>query len=224
MNSLIAFDAAGTLFETAEPVEDVYADCFSTLGFGIPEATWKKAFSRAFSITPDPIYPESGSGHEVEKEWWRDLVRRAAQATGIRPDPETMSMAFDELFDFYSTGYAWKLFPETESVLTSLKKEGHVLAVTSNFDSRIHQVLQDLGIDGHFDHILTSADVKARKPSPRILEKLLAETSTAPSDCCLVGDSLTADKGAADAAGITFYHVNRPEKSLHDFAEWHTKR
>ncbi|MEK6232496.1 MAG: hypothetical protein N2A42_11655 [Luteolibacter sp.] len=63
----IAFDAAGTLFETAEPVENVYADCFSTLGFGLPEKTWKTAFRRAFELTPDPIYAEPGKGDETEK-------------------------------------------------------------------------------------------------------------------------------------------------------------
>lgn len=219
----IAFDAAGTLFETAEPVEDIYADCFSTLGFGLPESTWKKAFHRAFEITPDPIYPQNGDGNDTEREWWHDLVRRAADAAGIRPDPETMEQAFDELFDHYASGSAWKLFPETEAVLSSLKSAGIGLAVVSNFDFRIHRILKDLGISGHFDLVLTSADVRARKPSPLILEKLFSETGATPSDCCLTGDSLSADKGAAEAAGIRFFHIDRPAADLADFQRWHAE-
>ncbi len=217
----IAFDAAGTLFEPAEPIENIYADTFSTLGFGLPESTWKSAFQKAFTISPDPIYPADGDAEEVEKNWWRDFVRRAAEATGTRPDPDTMEEAFEEIFDHYMAGSAWKLFPETEGVLASLKAKGTGLAITSNFDSRVHTVIKELGIASSFDLVLTSAMVRARKPSPLILRKLMEETCSEPDDCCLVGDSLSADKGAAEAAGIRFFHVDRPDSDLSAFESWH---
>ncbi|MDE0835012.1 MAG: HAD-IA family hydrolase [Akkermansiaceae bacterium] len=220
----IAFDAAGTLFETAQPVENVYADCFSTLGFGLPEKTWKTAFRRAFELTPDPIYAEPGKGDETEKEWWRELVRNAALSTGIRPDPETLNTAFDELFDHYAVGSSWSLFPETKSVLTDLNSKGVGLAVVSNFDSRLHPVLEELGITSHFDFILTSADAGARKPSPSILHSLMEKANTTPSDICLVGDSELADDGAADAAAIPFFHIKRPTTDLSHFSNWHRQR
>lgn len=221
MKRWIAFDAAGTLFEPAEPVENIYADCFSTLGFGLPESSWKTAFERAFAITPDPVYAEPGDGEAAEKEWWRDIVRNAAEATGIRPDPATMADAFEELFDHYAAGGAWRLFPETEDILASLKSEGIGLAVTSNFDSRLHRVLEELGIAKHFDFVLTSADVGARKPSPAILEKFMRKTEAEPQACCLAGDSIGADGGAAEAAGIAFFHLERPVANLSDFLKWH---
>lgn len=217
----IALDAAGTLFETAQPVEAVYSACFSKLGFTAPEATWKTAFRETFSTTSDPSYPKHGNGEDIEKDWWRELVRRSASAAGIHPDPETMEQVFNELFDYYAEGTSWKLFPETESTLEALRSTDTRLAITSNFDSRIHRVLKELRITHHFDHILTSADVRARKPSPLILEKLLNITSSSPSDCCLAGDSITADKGAAEAVGMPFYHIHRPDRSLTEFVEWH---
>ncbi|MBG7609072.1 MAG: hypothetical protein IZT59_13745 [Verrucomicrobia bacterium] len=45
-----------------------------------------------------------------------------------------------------------------------------------------------------------------------------------PPDCCLAGDSPKADGGAANAAGITFYHINRPNKNLTNFRNWHSFR
>ncbi len=218
----IAFDAAGTLFETADPVEKIYAECFASHGFALPETTWKMAFRQAFANTPDPIYPDGGDGEEVERQWWRELVGGAAESAGISPDHETMEKAFGELFDHYAAGSAWKLFPETESILTSLKSKGVGLAVTSNFDFRIHRILRELGISERFDLVLTSADVRARKPSPRILHRLLAETGSDRSNCSLTGDSLHADKGAAEAAGIRFFHIDRPTADLNDFHRWHT--
>ncbi|MEP2774948.1 MAG: HAD-IA family hydrolase [Luteolibacter sp.] len=222
-NHWIAFDAAGTLFEPAEPVENIYADCFSTLGFGIPESTWKAAFGKAYLITPDPIFPEDGDGDAIEKEWWHEMVRRAAEAAGIRPDPVTMTDAFEEIFEHYSAGAAWKLFPEVDAVLASLKAKGISLAITSNYDSRLHRVVKELGIAQHFDLILTSAEARARKPAPLILEKLFADTGANPATTCLAGDSLTCDKGSAEAAGIPFYHIDRPATDLSSFEIWHTE-
>jgi putative hydrolase of the HAD superfamily len=224
MKHWIAFDAVGTLFGMAEPVGKTYADCFSTFGFRLPESIWKNAFHEAFSATPDPAYPETGDGEAVEKEWWRDLVRNAGHATGIRPDAQTMTEAFEGLFEYYATGAAWKAFPETESVLSSLKSKGIGLGVASNFDYRIHSVMEETGLSRYFEFVLTSADVSARKPSPKLLERFMEKAEVEKGDCCLVGDSGEADGGAAQAAGIDFFHLQRPDQDLNDFVRWHHER
>lgn len=219
----IALDAAGTLFRTAVPVEKVYAHCFSARGFDLPESTWKTAFRQAFALTPDPVFPATGDSEVIEKQWWRDLVASAASSTGISPDPATMEEAFEELFAHYASASAWRLYPETEAVLATLKSMGVALAVVSNFDSRLHRVLAGLGIAGSFDLILTSADAGARKPSPAIIRTFIGRSGVNPAACCLVGDSLAADGGAAEAAGIPFFHINRPESNLSDFLKWHSE-
>lgn len=218
MKQWIAFDAAGTLFEPAVPVERIYAGCFSKFGFNIPEITWKSAFRTAFQVTPDPVY--AGDGEAVEKDWWRAVVRHSAEAAGVRLDSNSMDAAFEELFAHYARGAAWKLFPETQQILVSLKTQNFGLAVTSNFDFRLRPVITELAITDHFDFILTSADVGARKPSPLILNQFIEQTGSDPHACCLVGDSLHADGGAAEAAGIAFFHLDRPSLTLADFAEW----
>lgn len=220
----IALDAAGTLFRTAQPVESIYAACFSAHGHDVPEITWKNAFGQAFKITPDPIYPDRQNREHVEKQWWRDLVSNAAHLTGIRPDAHTMEAAFGELFAHYASGSAWELFPETAAALAALKSRAISLAVVSNFDSRLHRVLGELGIAGSFDLILTSADAGARKPSPAIIRTFIEKAGADPSSCCLAGDCLNADRGAAESAGIDFFHINRPKTDLNDFQKWHRAR
>ncbi|MDP4625294.1 MAG: HAD family hydrolase [Akkermansiaceae bacterium] len=223
MKLTIAFDAAGTLFEPAEPVADIYAERFSKHGFNIPPAIWKNAFGKAFLTAPDPIFPKNGDGEAIEKDWWFQLVLQAAKTVGIQHNTAAVTSAFEEIFAYYATGASWKLFPETETVLTSFKSKGISLAITSNFDSRIHRVIEELGIAHHFDLILTSADARARKPSPNIIHKLFDETGAAPTNTCLTGDSLTHDKGTAEAAGIPFYHINRPTTDLLTFETWYSE-
>ena len=217
----IALDAAGTLFEPAEPVARVYARCFAARGHAVAEGGWNHAFRTAFSKTPDPIYPAPGAGEAVEREWWRTVVANAAEATGFDTDSGHFNGIFEELFHHYAAGDAWKLFPETKGVLESFRDEGVKMAVVSNFDSRLGRVLDELGISSFFAHVLTSADVGARKPDPAILRKTLELTGADPSGFCLAGDSETADGGAANACGIAFFHIARPTRDLTDFKKWH---
>lgn len=223
MTHYIAFDAAGTLFEPAEPIANIYAGVFSGHGFDIPATAWKSAFREAFLSAPEPVFPENGDGETIEKDWWLQLVLQAAKSVGIQPNTHAVTTAFEEIFAYYATGASWKLFPETETVLSSLKSRGIALAITSNFDSRIHRVVKELGIARHFDLILTSADARARKPSPHIIHKLFELTGATHSNTCITGDSLTHDKGAAEAAAIPFYHISRPSTDLSTFEIWHTE-
>lgn len=222
-NLWIAFDAAGTLFEPAEPVSEIYAGFFSKHGFDIPPTIWRPAFRTAFLTAPDPIFPENTQGEIIEKDWWLQLVMAATKAIGIKPNSDAFTSAFEEIFAYYATGASWALFPETQAVLHSLKSKGISLAITSNFDSRIHRVVEELGIAQYFDLILTSADAHARKPSPNIIYKLFDLARASPEKTCLTGDSLIHDKGAAEAANIPFYHINRPTSDLSTFESWHTE-
>lgn len=223
-NLWIALDAAGTLFEPAQPVAQVYSSCFGEHGHIASEAEWNKAFATAFSQTPDPIYPAPSDGDDVELAWWKAVVSNSAKATGFDLDNPSFDKIFTELFSHYASGSAWKLFPETKAVLSDFRQLGVKMAVASNFDSRLQLVLNELGVSDYFDIILTSADVGARKPDPAIALKILELSATNPTDCCLAGDSIKADGGTANASGIEFFHVDRPNLNLIDFKDWHASR
>ncbi|WP_411827638.1 HAD-IA family hydrolase [Luteolibacter sp. AS25] len=215
-NHLVIFDAAGTLFDTAEPVEAVYSRCFLKYGFEIPERIWKSAFRSAFSDTPAPDYTGYTDGNSVERQWWMDVVFHAAAAVGVTCRADTKAKIFEELFSHYEKGDAWRLFGDTIPALDFYRESGARLAIASNFDSRLHRVIDDLGVSGYFEFVLTSGDVLARKPSPVIIEKLLEISGVDRAQCCLIGDSTGADGGAAAAAGIQFYLIDRPSKTLAD--------
>ena len=57
---------------------------------------------------------------------------------------------------------------EVEPVLGALQKEGFRLAVVSNWDRRLHTLLEDLGLAGRFETIVVSSEVGHAKPDPRI--------------------------------------------------------
>jgi putative hydrolase of the HAD superfamily len=217
---LLLFDAAGTLIAPAEPVADVYCRIFANYGWKTDPALLKEGFRRTFAGLADPDFQEDGDGDAAERAWWRQVVAATALSAGIEPVGGEFEACFGELFSHYAAGSAWSVFPEVREVLGRLRTSGVKMAVVSNFDRRLHQVLAELGLTGYFDLILTSADVSARKPRPKLLEVAMAHFRAIPDTTRLVGDSEAADGGAARAAGMQAFILDRPRTGLMDFIQW----
>lgn len=215
---LLLFDAAGTLIQPAEPVERVYKRHFARRGWAVEEAHLKQSFRKTFTGLGDPEFQDHTDGDAAEREWWRNVVRETAVAVGIEPEGGAFEGCFGDLFGHYAAGEAWVAFPEVASVLAELKGRGFRMAVVSNFDRRLHQVLEELDLTRWFDLVLTSADVSARKPSPVLLQVAMHQLAVSPQRTRLVGDSRTADGGAAAAAGVEAFILDRPHITLADFA------
>lgn len=217
---LILFDAAGTLIEPAHPVEEIYQRAFAGFGWEVDAVDLRRSFRATFGGLGDPHFSDHADGDAAERAWWREVVRRTGIAVGVEPEGVAFDQCFDELFEHYAAGSAWSVFPEVMEVLGEIRNRGAKLAVVSNFDRRLHRVLAELGLAECFDLVLTSADVSARKPSPILLGEAMNRLGHAPETTRLVGDSASADGGAAAAAGVGVYILDRPRTTLQDFTKW----
>ena len=90
-------------------------------------------------------------------------------------------------------------YADTVPALVTLRARGIRLVVVSNWDVSLHAVLARTGLTPLLDGALSSAEVGAAKPDPRIVHRGLELAQT--TDAWLVGDT-EADVGAARAAGI----------------------
>lgn len=217
---LLLFDAAGTLIEPSEPVESVYQRHFAARGWETDAAVIRAGFRETFAGLGEPAFSLKDNGNAAEREWWRQVVDRTALSAGIDPAGADFADCFNGLFDHYARGDAWRPFSEVAGVLERLKGTGVKMAVVSNFDRRLHRVLEELDLAKWFDLVLTSADVRARKPSPRLLDEAMDRLGVTPAKSRLTGDSEHADGGAAKAAGVPLFLLNRPRITLTDFVNW----
>lgn len=214
----LLFDAAGTLIEPAEPVAEVYARCASGFGLDVEAPAIREAFGHAFGSSGDPAWEEHPEGDAAEREWWRQVVRRTLERAAGRPLPEELIAAcFQSLFVHYESPAAWRVFPEVAQVLGQAGCEGFRVAVVSNFDRRLHRVLEGCGLS--FEMVLTSADAKCRKPDPSIFLQALGRLQLSPDEVLHVGDSPPADGAGARAAGIEAYLLDRPHNDLGGFLD-----
>lgn len=213
----LLFDAAGTLIEPAEPVAEVYARHFAAAGWRIDASAIRAAFGAVFSEAAPPDYRSAEDGDLAERVWWREVVFRTLGGCGVEVagDRERALACFDGLFRYYAAPGAWRVFPEVAAVLEEARRAGLATGVVSNFDRRLHGILDGLGLS--FGFVLTSADARARKPDPSIFRQALARLGMSPSEVRHAGDSPAADGDGARGAGIRPFLVARPERDLRDF-------
>jgi phosphoglycolate phosphatase len=100
-----------------------------------------------------------------------------------------------------------RLYPGTEQTLQSLGESCQLVCITNKSAEFTEPLLKALGIDGHFDLVVSGDSLPAMKPDPLPLLDAAAECGVAPGLCCMVGDSRN-DILAARAAGFRAVGVN----------------
>ena len=207
----IFFDAAGTLFDAAAPIEETYALLAKKYGKEVSGREIGKRFRTGFSSAPPLAFPgaEPKELRILERAWWKELVRRVFEPWGPFPQFDGY---FSELFDHFSRAESWSLYPETEETLSALKERGFILEVISNFDSRLFGILEGLRVAPWFDSVVISSRAGYAKPAPEIFQRGLGLYRLKAEEVMHVGDSLENDMAGASAAGLTGVLIDRDEE------------
>ena len=89
--------------------------------------------------------------------------------------------------------------------------ERYRLGLLSNFDDSKTgwEIMADTGVKDKFEAIIISADVKLRKPNPKIFERMLTMLDLAAHDVLFVGDTPHHDVGGAKAVGMSAAWISR---------------
>jgi putative hydrolase of the HAD superfamily len=128
----------------------------------------------------------------------RDALPPAAHAL----DPEDLVPALLDSFRFAA-------FAEVPATLDALRGRGHALAVVSNWDVSLHDVLARTGLAARLDAVVVSAEIGAAKPDPEPFHRALAALGAEPSDALHAGDRMDEDVAGARAAGVEAVLVAR---------------
>jgi len=209
----VLLDAAGTLIRPRAPVGETYAAVAERYGTALEVDQLARAFGAVFGEMPDLAFHWDSMQElqRLERDWWRSLVRRVVSRTGCSIG--NFDAFFETLYDHYARGDAWQCFPEVRSVLEALRARGCKVAVVSNFDSRLPEILRVLGIHEHIDAVVYSAEAGSAKPDRAIFRRALAALGVAPERAIHVGDSASADVAGAVAAGLEGVLLRRGDPS-----------
>jgi putative hydrolase of the HAD superfamily len=206
----IFFDAAGTLLEPAERVGETYARFARRSGVIVDPSALDRGFRAAFSSAPPLAFPPGAADrHARERAWWRRVVFEAFTSTA----PATPSLPFDQVFaavfEHFARPDAWRVFADVQPTLKQLHTRGLRLAVVSNFDTRLHGLLEGLGLAGSFHSVVLSSECGSAKPDARIFAAALRATGATPQATLHVGDSEELDVRGAKSAGVAALRIDR---------------
>lgn len=202
MLKAVFFDAAGTLLEAREPVGQTYARIAKKHGVDADVAVISAAFRRAFASAPGLAFGPGrpvGELERLEREWWRRLVGKSFEGLGCF---DSFDRFYDELFGYFAEPAHWVPVAEAHSVLHGLQESGLDLGVISNFDSRLHRILDGLGLSRYFKSVTISTEAGFAKPAREIFAAALATIGVGASEAVHVGDSEHMDLNGARAAGL----------------------
>jgi len=99
-------------------------------------------------------------------------------------------------------------------------REEYTTALLSNAWDDLRPLLINLWkIDGIFDHIFISAELKLAKPDPRIYQHVINELQQDPSEMIFLDDFIE-NVEAARAEGLQAIHFRSREQALGELAEY----
>lgn len=97
--------------------------------------------------------------------------------------------------------------PNADKLLHKLKDMGYILALattTTNIQLNAYRhynrnIKEKANIDEMFEMILSKEDVKDKKPSPEVHNKIIQLLNVTPSECLIIEDSLIGVQAAKNA-------------------------
>jgi len=201
----VLFDATGTLLETARPVGEVYAELSREHGVRLPAARLDDAFRRILAQAPPMLFPAAPPGQiaELEKDWWRSVVRSTFLAADGTARFRDFDGFFAGLYALYADAAAWRARPGAREALLRLRADGIATGVVSNFDGRLPGILAGLGLAELLGVVMLPGEARAAKPDARIFALALARLGAPPAAALYVGDDLARDLAGARAAGLS---------------------
>lgn len=201
----VLFDAVGTLFSLRAPVGEIYLQRAQRFGFRPSSAERAQdltdSFRRAFKKhRPLAFSYEGAQLREAERTWWRELVVATFAPVGEIPRMEEL---FEDLYSYFRTAAPWRLHEDALEALTEVRRKGFRIGVVTNYDSRIHDVLGELGIRALIEELVVSSAAGAAKPDRRLFLTACARLGTVPTRSTHVGDNYEEDYVGARAAGLS---------------------
>ncbi len=208
----VLLDAGNTLIRVRGSVGAVYAAVARRHGLGVEAAALDRSFRQVFRERRSAFLAGVSRPHSPEREraWWRGLVREVLRRCGVDGvPPRRFGAFFDDLYETFARPDPWQVYPDALECLEALEARGIPVGVVSNWDSRLREVLDGLGLARRFRFVLVSAEFGAEKPDPSIFREAVRRMGVGPERVVHAGDLYREDVLGARAAGLHAVLVDR---------------
>lgn len=207
----VFLDAGYTLFTANPSPSSHYHHVCGRHGIDITKEQMVEAMQIVWleKVIPEMSDPDADffCSDEEDRQWWWNYDKEVFARLDI--PSEKHEDIFDEIYHFFSDPASWELYPDTVESLEKLKAKRFSLAIVSNWNSSLKQIVTGLDIDHYFEFMVASAEAGSKKPSPKIFHLALERAGIEPSRAVHVGDTYQADVLGARRAGIRGIMLDR---------------
>lgn len=197
----VFFDLYGTLAHFHPPREEIQTRAAADHGIRLTKegirAGYKKADElMAYQNQHSPLRTMSRDERERFFARYEQLILEAA---GSEVDKRTAAAVWATVRE---QRYRLALYDDVTDALDRLRAGGRSIAALSNLNESGRSISRRLGLKGHIDFAVTSGEVGAEKPDPRMFYAALSQASVEPHEAVHVGDQLSSDIEGARGVGI----------------------
>ena len=201
--SHLFFDLDHTLWDFRTNSRTVLRDLYYELDLGTRGVPDADTLIEVYEEINTGLWKRMENG-TLDKHVMRVLrFRNTLLRFGVKDEPMAKTMG-DEYLD--RTPRMEGLFPGTLELLRELRPSYGMHIITNGFELTQATKLKSSGLDGLFDHVITSEGAGAGKPDPRIFAKALKLAKAIPAESLMIGDSITADMMGARTVGMDQVH------------------
>jgi putative hydrolase of the HAD superfamily len=208
----IVFDVGGTLLYPADPVGETYARFARAHGVKIQAEAATTAFHQALkdgSLRVKRAVPQNGD----DRAWWKQVVRRSLPEQAFA-EAKAFDVFFEEVYLHFAKPEAWGVYPEVLEVFEALRDYAVEIALLSNWDARLHPVLDGIGLGEFLPNRFISAELGWEKPDPAIYRHVSDVLRLKPESLLSVGNDARHDVEGPRKAGWRAVQIERPKRDL----------
>jgi REG-2-like HAD superfamily hydrolase len=199
----VLLDAGHTLLRVRHGTGHHYAAAARDVaGFEAPPSAYEEAFGRVAEEMGPELFMPAPAGEvndALEHGRWRRFSLRLYRTLGLVDHEDAL---WERLYDAFGDPRNWEPYEDTYTALEALRRLDLRLAIVSNWSTHLRGVLEHHDLIAPFDVVVGSCEVGVEKPDPAIFAFALDPLGLAPAEAVHVGDSVHADVGGAEAAGI----------------------
>ena len=211
MPRIFIFDAVHTFLRPFPDVLTAYHQVGQIHGSELSKEKLKTRFHTArrtrfsTSIPAEQTQPGSlPSSDEIEFQLWRDLV------TDVFAEIKPVDALFEQLWGHFASPGNWQVYDDVAECWAQMKSGGDRIVVASNFDSRLHAIMENFDELAVAESVFCSAEVGYRKPDP-LFYKFVSDSLklTDADEVIMIGDDFENDYVAPKKFGWKAMHLNR---------------
>lgn len=208
----VYFDAAFTLLQPWPSVGYHYARLAASHGVEADGAALEAAFRPAWkaAVAASAAAGDLPYGRTMDeaRRFWAEVIRQCFLKSAATPPHDPTY--YHNVFDTFSTRECWQVYPDVLAALAMLDEAGIPAGVFSNWDPRLHLVLDAVGLRSRFRVVAISSELGFEKPRNEAFTAAAALSGRPPAELAMIGDELQTDVAAALAAGWSACHLDRP--------------